>query len=81
MCRFIGSSAPFLTPADALDVQVSQRVLPRIRGLMTRRQLDALDKLVQEVNASSECSFTETRPRLEELRDSASTRGWMVEDE
>jgi len=80
ICRFVSSSAPILPAAKAFDVQVAQRIIPKIRSLITRRQLDALDALLKVVNGSNICSFDESIPLLEEIRDFAGTRGWNLED-
>ena len=80
ICRNVGSSAPVMPTSKAFDVQVAQRIIPRIRSLVTKRQWDALDDLIRLLNQSSACSFEESIPLLEEIRETAGTRGWDLEE-
>jgi hypothetical protein len=80
ICRFVGSSQPFLSAPKAFDVQITQRVLPRIRSLVTRRQLDALDGVQRLLNETNSCSFEMALPLLEEIRESSAIRDWVMED-
>ena len=81
ICRFVGSCSPLLTANEAFDIQICQRVLPRIRSLATRRQLDALDELYRVLSSNTVCSFNETIPLLEEIRESSAGKDWVTEDE
>jgi hypothetical protein len=68
-----------MTPYRAFDVQLAQRIIPRIRSLVTKRQLDALDELLQLLSQSTACTFEESIPMLEEIKDSAGSRMWDEE--
>jgi len=80
LCRFVGSSAPVMIPSKAFDVQVAQRIISRVRSLVTKRQLDALDQLLQLLIHNNVCSFDESIPLVEEILESAGTRGWELEE-
>ncbi|HEY3967182.1 MAG TPA: hypothetical protein VGM05_21665 [Planctomycetaceae bacterium] len=80
ICRFVGSSTRLMSPTKAFDLQVVQRIIPRIRGVVTKRQLDALDELLRTIRQTSVCEFDEATPLLEEVRDSAGTRAWDLEE-
>lgn len=79
ICRFVSSAAPVMSQEKAFEVQVAQRIVPRIRSLVTARQLDGLDKLMQLLTQSSACSFEESMPLLEELKEGESGRNWELE--
>jgi hypothetical protein len=79
LCRFVASSQPILTQEKAFDVQVCQRIIPRIRSLVTDRQIDALEQLIKLLNQSNACSFEESLPLLEESRNALSGRKWDLE--
>lgn len=76
ICRFVGSSSPIMSPTKAFDVQVAQRIVPKIRSLIAAKQLDALDDLARILKESSVCSFDESVPLIDEIRDSAQSRDW-----
>ncbi len=80
ICRFVSSAPPVLPVGKAFDVQVAQRIVPRVRSLITRRQIDALDGLLRLLNETSVCSFDETILLLEDIRHSASSGGWEQEE-
>ncbi len=80
ICKFVASSHPLLAPAKAFDLQLAQRVIPRIRNLVTKRQLDALDALLKLLGESTICSFDESIPRLEDIREVARGRDWLTEE-
>lgn len=80
ICRFVGSCSPLLMPDKAFDVQLAQRVLPKLRRLATRRQLEALDELLRLIQQNSVNPFDETLPLLEEVREASASRGWFAED-
>ncbi len=80
ICRFVSSAPPVLPVGKAFDVQVAQRIVPRVRSLVTRRQLDALDGLLRLLNETSVCSFDETVSLLEDIRHSANSGGWEQEE-
>lgn len=80
ICRFVGSAAPIMSQEKAFEVQVAQRIIPRIRSLVTGRQLNGLDGLLQLLNQSSLCAFEESIPLLEEIRETVSGRKWELEE-
>jgi hypothetical protein len=80
LCRFVSSSKDLITPGEAFDVQFAQRVIPKIRGLVSTRQLDALDSLSALIE-KSELSFSESAPLINDIRNQASSRSWLGEDE
>jgi len=80
ICRFVSSASAVMSSDTAFDAQLAQRVIPKIRNLVTRSQLDALDELNQTLESSSIGTFEESRMLLEEVRQSAQTRGWDVGD-
>ena len=79
ICRFVGSAAPLMKREKAFEVQVAQRIVPRIRSLITSRQLKGLDGLLQILNQSTACAFEESIPLLEEIRETMSGRNWELE--
>jgi len=80
ICRFVGSSKSLISPAKAFDLQIAQRILPKIRSLVTKRQLDSLDMLLRLFKESSVSAFDETMLMLEEIREVSIGRGWTMED-
>lgn len=80
ICRFVSSSEPLLTARMGFDVQLAQRVATKVRSLVTREQIGALDTLLRLLKESSVCSFDETVPLLQKAQTSAAVRGWDLED-
>jgi energy-coupling factor transporter ATP-binding protein EcfA2 len=80
ICRFVSSAGPVMTAAKAFDAQVAQRILPRVRGLVTRRQMEALDTLLRLLGQSSACSFELSLPLLQLAREAAATRSSVLEE-
>ncbi len=80
ICRFVASSKSIMEPERAFDVQVAQRIIPRIRGLVTKRQLDALDDLMRVMTETDVCSFDESGPMLEEISHLSSMRPFGLEE-
>lgn len=80
ICRFVASAGSLMQPQSAFDVQIAQRVIPKVRGLVTLSQLEALDDLLRLMNAANTCSFDESLPLLDAVRDSAGARPWDLED-
>jgi hypothetical protein len=78
--QFVSSSGPLLSPDKAFDLQLAQRVAPKIRNLVTRRQIDALDDLVRLLTKSSVGPFDETLPYLENVQQTAIGRDWSIEE-
>ena len=79
ICRFVSSSTPLLTTERAFDVQVAQRLIPRIRSLITNQQVEGMDKLLTLLKGSNVSPFEESIPLLEEIRESVSRRQWDLE--
>lgn len=80
ICRFVASAVSIMQPPTAFDVQIAQRIIPKIRGLVTSSQLEALDELLRLMNSANTCGFDESLPLLEEVRESASARTWDLEE-
>ncbi|RJP33368.1 MAG: hypothetical protein C4547_12345 [Phycisphaerales bacterium] len=80
ICRFVSSAPPVMAAARAFDVQVAQRIIPRIRSPITRRQFKAFDDLLRVLSQTHAMSFDESIPLLEEIKDAASSRGWDLEE-
>lgn len=67
ICQFVASSNGLCSPEVALDLQVSQRILPQVRGLFRREAREALDQLEQILSQQS-FDFVESRRHLQQLR-------------
>ena len=80
MCRFVASAEGILQPGVAFDIQMAQRVVPKIRTLVAGSRLDALDELLRTLKSSSICAFDETILLLQESRASAGSRDWNFEE-
>ena len=80
ICRFVASSNQVMSTAAAFDVQIAQRVVSKVRGLVTNRQFEALDSLLKFMSESGACAFEESIPLLEEIRASVRTRDWHSEE-
>jgi hypothetical protein len=80
LCRFVGSSDGVMPPSKAFDVQVAQRVLPKVRSLVTHKQMDAVDGLLRLMEQGAVCAFDESLPLLREARDAAGQRTWNLEE-
>jgi hypothetical protein len=80
VCRFVSSSDGVIPTSKAFDVQVAQRVLPKVRNLVTRKQMDAVDGLLRLMEQGSVCAFDESAPLLREARDAAGQRAWNLEE-
>jgi len=78
ICRFVSSASPVMQSGNAFDAQLAQRVVPKIRNLVTRSQLDALDKLTHTLEKSSVGTFDESQSLLDELRQSAFSHAWDI---
>lgn len=60
MHRFIRSAGDVMTQKQALDCQIAQRLLPRIRNVSTRSEIDALESLQDLFRASGDGRFPES---------------------
>jgi hypothetical protein len=69
-----------MPPSKAFDVQVAQRVLPKVRSLVTHKQMDAVDGLLRLMEQGAVCAFDESLPLLREARDAAGQRTWNLEE-
>ena len=79
ICRFVASSLPIMSQEKAFELQMAQRIAPRIRSLITNRQIEALDALLKLLNQSTVCAFEESLSLLEDIRQSLSGRQWELE--
>jgi len=77
---FVGSAPPLLTPPAAFDLQLAQRVVPRIRPPTSRAGSDRLDDLLKLLSDSKVCQFEEALPLLQELREDEHYGSWEFED-
>lgn len=80
ICRYVVSAGGIMSSDLAFDAQVAQRLVPKIRNLVTRSQLDALDGLIQALENTSTGTFDESRMLLNEVREATRTRGWDLGD-
>lgn len=80
VCRFVGSACGIMTLASAFDAQLAQRVVPKIRNLTTRSQLNALDGLIKTLESSSIGTFDEARSLLDGVRETARSPNWETGD-
>lgn len=79
LCAFVASCKGIMSEGVAFDLQLAQRVLPRLRHVHTRDQMDALDAIAKTAEESAESQFEETLRLLEMRRASAMTREWDLE--
>jgi energy-coupling factor transporter ATP-binding protein EcfA2 len=68
MHRFIRSAGDVMTQQQALDCQIAQRLLPRIRNVSTRSENDALQSLQDLLRSSGDGRFPESKLVLERKR-------------
>jgi hypothetical protein len=80
ICKFIGGSQALLSPQKAFDVQIAQRILPKIRTMVRPSQQDALDKVIRILEASLVGSFDESLSQLLSIRDSIGIGDWSNEE-
>jgi hypothetical protein len=80
ICRFVGSSTGVMSGSKAFDIQVAQRVFPKLRSLRTSSQLNAADALLRIMESSALCTFDESLPLLHQARDAAGQSLWNLED-
>ncbi len=76
VCRYVGSSSRMISSGVAFDTQLAQRVIPKVRNLVTSAQLDALDSMIGTLEDSSVGTFDESLSLLAEIRDSTTLHGW-----
>jgi len=60
MHRFIRSAGEVMTQKQALDCQIAQRLLPRIRNVSTRSEIEALQSLHDLLRSSGDGRFPES---------------------
>lgn len=65
--QFVTSAKGLCEPGVALDLQISQRILPQVRGLFRREAHEALDDVAQILDRQS-VDFPESQRYLEQLR-------------
>lgn len=66
-CRFVASSDKILGAEAALDIQVTQRLLSRVRNLVSKDQFEALDDL-ELILTKSPCGFDRSLEKISEIR-------------
>ncbi len=79
-CRFVASAQRIMPSDIAFDAQLAQRVIPKIRNMVTQRQLDALDRLMDILSGSRVGGFEESCSLLSSIRDTARMSGWTMGD-
>lgn len=73
LCRFLASAPPdLLAPDEALDLQITQRLLPQIRGLFRQEARQAVDELLALLRTRGD-RYGESVRALEELRGTEET--------
>jgi len=68
MHRFIRSAGEVMTQKQALDCQIAQRILPRIRNVSTRSEIEALQSLQDLLRSSCDGRFPESEVVLARKR-------------
>ncbi|MDF7800014.1 hypothetical protein P4C99_11115 [Pontiellaceae bacterium B1224] len=68
ICRFVASAEPLMTHAQALDAQLSQRVLSKVRDIVTDSQRHAFEKLESTIRNLEVGDFSESSFALEQIR-------------
>ncbi|NQW46271.1 MAG: hypothetical protein HQ464_00730 [Planctomycetes bacterium] len=81
MHRFIRSAGNVMTQRKALDCQVAQRLLPRIRNVSTRSEIEVLQSLQDLLRASGDGRFPESELVLARKRREADYERLDFEEE
>jgi hypothetical protein len=68
ICRFVASAEPLMTPAQALDVQIAQRLLSKVRDIVTDSQREAFEDLETVIRESEIGPFEESHFLLRQIR-------------
>lgn len=70
ICEFVASApSEICSPAEALDLQFAQRLLPQIRSVFRREAREAVDAIAKVLEAHG-ADFPESLGTLQDLRDS-----------
>lgn len=80
ICRFVASANDILSFGEAFDVQLAQRVLSKIRNLVTSAQYDALDQLGEVLRQSTVCGFDISQSLLADVREREQRANWQMGD-
>lgn len=72
ICQFVASANGLCTPDEALDLQISQRVLPQVRGLFRPDARNALTRLRQALEAQP-VAYMESMRFLDQLEQGEAT--------
>jgi hypothetical protein len=80
ICRFVGSASPIMQPGRAFDAQLAQRIIPKIRSLITSAELAALDNFIDLLERSEVCPFEESLRLLLETQSAARSGSWDQEE-
>jgi hypothetical protein len=81
MHRFIRSAGDVMSQKQALDCQIAQRLLPRIRNLSTRSEIDAIQSFQDVLRASGDGLFPESQLLLARKRREADYHQLDFEEE
>lgn len=81
ICEYVGGSEPILPANTAFDLQIVQRVIPKIRNLSTREHFMALDELIKLLEKSTICPFDGSLEALVNLREAGSDLPWGMEED
>jgi hypothetical protein len=76
MCGYVASANGLISPGDAFDAQLAQRVLARVRNVHKDKHLDAMDKIRELISRSVVCGFSETNRKLDACYADAGERDW-----
>ena len=68
ICKFVASSTDLLPPEQALDIQIAQRLLSKVRGIVTEEQNKAFGELSQIIEKNKLATFEESSNTLTFLR-------------
>jgi hypothetical protein len=68
ICRFVASAEPLMSHVQALDVQIAQRLLSKVRDLITDAQHEAFGALEAVLRESDAGAFEESRFMLGHIR-------------
>lgn len=68
LCEFLASARELITPEEALDMQITQRLLPQVRGLFRQSARDALEDLRTLLDAHGK-RYSNALHALDELCD------------
>lgn len=68
ICRFVASSLTLMDAEEALDIQIAQRLLGKVRSVVTESQHTALEELSKLIETCRYGEFPESCHVLEQIR-------------